>query len=252
MGYRDSDDSGFSRHGMGRDHDEGRYSEQRAHRGSLERDEPRGGAYGAEFDDRSDRSGSYGPYPQYGPARNDYRAEGDYSVRADRSRFAPGVDRFQYGGGYRNDGRDMYASHPQRFDNDYRDGYPSQEQGRSARGGRAGYYDGGGGASASGYLGYPQDGQQRFQGQQGAQGHHDPDYQQWRQEQMRLLDEDYQSWRQERYQKFADDFNTWRSSRTQPSSSGKGQSGATTGSSGTTTGSAAQSGGSSSKSKDAS
>jgi hypothetical protein len=35
----------------------------------------------------------------------------------------------------------------------------------------------------------------------------DPDYLQWREEQLRSLDEDYRAWRQ---QKFADDFSQWR------------------------------------------
>lgn len=35
----------------------------------------------------------------------------------------------------------------------------------------------------------------------------DPEYLQWREEQLRSLDEDYRAWRQ---QKFADDFSQWR------------------------------------------
>jgi hypothetical protein len=46
-----------------------------------------------------------------------------------------------------------------------------------------------------------------------AQHSHDPDYYNWRSEQIRNLDNDYQSWRQERYSKFSDDFNKWRSDR---------------------------------------
>lgn len=45
--------------------------------------------------------------------------------------------------------------------------------------------------------------------------HHDPDYHQWRTEQMRRLDEDYRLWRQDRYKKFTEDFDTWRSQRDQ-------------------------------------
>ncbi len=41
----------------------------------------------------------------------------------------------------------------------------------------------------------------------------DPDYQQWRDEQIRNLDSDYETWRKDRYKKFSDEFNTWRSSR---------------------------------------
>lgn len=41
----------------------------------------------------------------------------------------------------------------------------------------------------------------------------DPDYHEWRAEQMRQLDKDYALWRQERYQKFAEEFETWRRHR---------------------------------------
>ena len=51
------------------------------------------------------------------------------------------------------------------------------------------------------------------------QRHHDPEYHQWREEQIRNLDNDYQSWREERYKKFSDDFTSWRNSR----SGGQGQ-----------------------------
>ncbi|MBV7428261.1 MULTISPECIES: hypothetical protein [unclassified Acidovorax] len=198
MGYRDSDDSGFSRHGMGRDHDEGRYAE-RAHRGSMDRDDQRPG-YAPELDDR---------YGQYGMVRNDYRGNAGLGLppREGRDRFSS-PDRFQGGGGYRNDGREMYHPPNSRFDSDYRD-YQDQD--------RAGYARGGGHWGSDDELRGPS---------QGRQGHHDPDYQQWRQEQLRLLDEDYQSWRKERYEKFSDDFNTWRTSRNQQSPS-KSQAGAT-------------------------
>jgi len=57
-----------------------------------------------------------------------------------------------------------------------------------------------------------------YEGEWGSQrgGPHeefDPDYQQWRREQMRTLDEDYRNWRQDRYKKFSDEFGQWRSSR---------------------------------------
>ena len=38
----------------------------------------------------------------------------------------------------------------------------------------------------------------------------DPDYLQWRNEQMRKLDDDYLQWRKERYSKFSAEFNEWR------------------------------------------
>ena len=44
-------------------------------------------------------------------------------------------------------------------------------------------------------------------------GHFDPDYHQWRNQQIEALDNDYDEWRKERYQKFSTEFDTWRSSR---------------------------------------
>jgi len=41
----------------------------------------------------------------------------------------------------------------------------------------------------------------------------DPDYRQWRDEQMRALDRDYRDWRAERYKKFSEEFAQWRGSR---------------------------------------
>jgi len=47
----------------------------------------------------------------------------------------------------------------------------------------------------------------------------DPDYHQWRSEQIRALDEDYRSWRQDRYKKFSDEFDQWRSGRSRNAAS---------------------------------
>jgi hypothetical protein len=55
----------------------------------------------------------------------------------------------------------------------------------------------------------------------------DPDYHQWRGEQMRKLDDDYRSWREDRYKKFSDEFSSWRKSRPQ---GGPGTEGDSTGS----------------------
>lgn len=54
-----------------------------------------------------------------------------------------------------------------------------------------------------------------------AQGRrYDPDYEQWRNEQMRQLDEDFEAYRRERYGKFAEDFNAWRARRTSAQADG--------------------------------
>ncbi len=51
----------------------------------------------------------------------------------------------------------------------------------------------------------------------------DPDYYQWRSEQLNALDADYQTWREERYKKFADEFSQWRSGRSRPGEESKGK-----------------------------
>jgi hypothetical protein len=43
----------------------------------------------------------------------------------------------------------------------------------------------------------------------------DPDYWQWRNEQLSKLDREYDAWRQERYKKFSEEFDEWRSRRQQ-------------------------------------
>ncbi len=43
----------------------------------------------------------------------------------------------------------------------------------------------------------------------------DPDYQQWRNDQVRSFDDDYRNWRQERFRRFSDDFTNWRKGRSE-------------------------------------
>ena len=87
-------------------------------------------------------------------------------------------------------------------------------RGQAGKGGRWGR---GKGQGDNGYGGWNQP--KEFAGYDevgDASGHHmqhDPDYHQWRSEQMRNLDNDYNEWRRERYKKFSEDFDQWRSSR---------------------------------------
>lgn len=160
MGYRDSDDSSFSRHGMGRDADaadsRGRYSAQ-------------GHEQGAPY-----RAGSQSPY-----SPND-RSGG-------------------YGGGYA--AREEQGMRP----NSGRWDHPQDRFGGSSH--RSSFQDHGDG----GAYGFLRNSPGSRHGS--SHGERDPDYQQWRDEALRLLDEDYDAWRKERYQKFSDDFNQWRSNR---------------------------------------
>ena len=57
----------------------------------------------------------------------------------------------------------------------------------------------------------------------------DPDYSQWRREQMRALDDDYNQWRQDRFKKFSEEFSTWRSNRSQQADASKKDTGSTSG-----------------------
>lgn len=82
-------------------------------------------------------------------------------------------------------------------------------------------------ADAGGFKGYynygnPPDHQESLQHQYGGLGArevgaqrrpYDPEYEQWREQQVRDLDEEYGQWRQERQKKFSDEFEQWRKNR---------------------------------------
>ena len=75
-----------------------------------------------------------------------------------------------------------------------------------------------------------------FESHSGTGGqHHDPDYHQWRSDQIRGLDSDYKAWRDERYSKFSSEFGEWRKGRKDTQSSigsGDSESSSPTGSAG--------------------
>ena len=63
-----------------------------------------------------------------------------------------------------------------------------------------------------------------MQGRGMGQGRHsDPDYQQWRDEQLRRFDDDFEAFRRERYGKFATEFDAWRSNRASQGGSNEGK-----------------------------
>lgn len=127
-------------------------------------------------------------------------------------------------GGYGQDG--MREEPAYRYQHDRQGGYDAGrgwggayagdgEHERQARyqGGAGGYRSNAGPyAGSQTYGGY---GDQLGYGsyEDGRQHHHDPDYQQWREQQLRNLDQDYHSWRGERYKKFSEEFDTWRKNR---------------------------------------
>jgi hypothetical protein len=101
--------------------------------------------------------------------------------------FHGGMNREGYRGGHARD----FGDNEGNAGEGYRGGYGSGRQGTS--GGISDYY--------------------------GHSHHVDPDYHQWREEQIKNLDRDYHGWRQQRYQKFSEDFNNWRSTRPSPDQS---------------------------------
>lgn len=230
MGYRDTDDqqsssSPSSRYSGGRDPEDMHFSERgysqqppyqddwRTQRGASQRSAMAGQQRGSG-DEWADRS----RYQQaYGGQRDEYRQQDP--AWQDRASF-------QAAGGYRNDGRTLHRY---------------QDQDRCGAGGsRSGGWasqrypeDGGSFGWDQGYGAGAQDGYEDMQGYGGYGGYEtgrgartygspsrqqqqrrDPDYHQWREEQLRMLDDDYESWRKERYQKFSEEFNTWRANRT--------------------------------------
>ncbi|MBP7564721.1 MAG: hypothetical protein KA795_01815 [Burkholderiaceae bacterium] len=118
--------------------------------------------------------------------------------------FAYANDRESYGGTGRSEYSNDIGRDPGR-------GY-DREQGRDHGSGYGRSYGG------SGQLGRVSGFDRSNESRGGAYGreqqpHRDPDYHQWREEQIRNLDNDYDTWRQERYSKFSEEFSTWRKNR---------------------------------------
>lgn len=200
MGYRDSDDSHFSRHGMGRDLDDMRFAE-RGHAQGYGGDEPPRTGYRAEQDRRADH------YDPYGMVRGRaYRDEtpGRYAGQGRDPYVAYGLQAYPDLGRDSRPYENRWSGDDNRFDPAYRD---AREHG---------------GGGAYGFVGNAPPAHL-------TQDPRDPDYQQWRDEQLRLLDEDYDAWRKERYQKFSEDFSQWRSSRPARASGQQRQKGNATG-----------------------
>lgn len=234
------------------------------------------GRHGESWDDSYSSGRQHGGYPDraYGqqPQQNDFNRYGgqgrgnDFGSDYGSSRYGgPGASTYGgYGGGQQyQDDRSAWNRQQQGFDHgsgarqagggygrdDYPAGYGNQQydagyglRPQGERHGRDRYSEGFyGDASRFAHGGLGQDG--RSQGTR-----YDPDYEQWRNEQLRNLDNDYESWRGERYKKFSDDFNTWRSNRSRDSdmttSSRSGNASGSTSGSGTSSTSAG------SKSKD--
>lgn len=168
-----------------------------------------------------------------GPYSDDWNAYGRGRAEGGQSSYGAGARLDDYDRPYQSRrGYDDAHGHERggrdRFDHHERAPYGGNgaTYGGSAYGGRM---EGAGGQERgwSGSRGASYGGAYDAQGRganHGSGAHRDPDYHQWREEQIRNLDNDYESWRQERYSKFADEFNTWRSSRQRDASADKDKS----------------------------
>jgi hypothetical protein len=169
----------------------GNYGGQGGSYGQGGQSAQRFGGYSQGYEARSDSTGGYGS-SNFGPQRG--YGSGNYG--------SGDWDAGSYGGG---SGRDRYLGGGRGFDSTH---------GRSSADSDQGYRDWQGQPGPSNRDRYGDNGYQA-NWRQGQQGHafHDPDYHQWRSEQMNQLDRDYAEWRQHRYQRFSEDFAKWRADR---------------------------------------
>jgi hypothetical protein len=244
---RDRDDAGGRDERGSHARSEDRYSQGRQH----DRRDEFGGQRGPGYEGSSSYDSAYGTNP--GPGR--WR-----EASADHDRFAetygrggrgePGDDHAggpMYRGGRGDDDRGSWntsgrgaawqpgsrrAQYGETEYGGYGPRYGSGYSGGTVHGSGYGTYGGGSqsgnygverGDDRYGRQGYGQSGWQ--QDHEGGQHRFDPDYQQWREEQIRNLDEDYRTYRQERYKKFSAEFDSWRKNRASTSSRQGGHTG---------------------------
>ncbi len=153
--------------------------------------------------DRDDRGGG-GERSRAGSNYGDWRGgRGDDDVRGRGERYGPS---FGNQADYEAHGGSPRGPEPYRPRTPMMRGLPEADHGSEGYGGSHRSWGGGRAADPTDRGGYkpPQADDHRF----------DPDYRQWRDEQMRAFDDDYRQWRQDRYKKFSDEFTTWRSGRT--------------------------------------
>ena len=132
---------------------------------------------------------------------------GNYRGQRDNYGTLSGQGRQGQGGNY-----DQGGQSAQRFGG-YRHGYDARTDSTGGYG--SGNYgpDNAGGADWNAQRAWRDEARTRDDGSTYGQSYHDPDYHQWRGEQLNRLDRDYDEWRQHRYQRFAQDFDNWRANR---------------------------------------
>jgi len=191
---------------------------------------------GPEYGDRGQQSAFQDNPSQYS---GHYGAESNYSGARQQGGFDPRADARGYEGNYGSSsglgnanpyGGSSYETNArgdEYYDTRSHMREPWQGDNR-ARGGLQGSQDdayrgrqGGFGRGSNRYGTAGDD----YQDLNAKRSHHDPDYQQWREEQIRGLDDDYKAWRDERYSTFSNEFGEWRKNRKNRSSSGAASAG---------------------------
>ena len=163
-----------------------------------------------------------------------WRSRSDQDRYGSRDLDDPYTSDRTYGGGQQHEQRHDYADSGREYGQYGLHDRDDQRYGSRRPSGLDRDYRGAGYAGPGGYGGGfgGQDvgrGRGQYGGGQRENQHFDPDYDQWRREQLRALDDDYNQWREDRFKKFSDEFSTWRSSRAQRSETGnKNEGGSTT------------------------
>ena len=183
---------------------------ERQQRGEAPFREGRSYRRGAGYADptRTYPGGDY-PHEQRGDEfgrREEPYAPSRYGEAGTRERYGrPGFYDAQHHGGLR---QNYQREEARRYGADWGQG----------RGYTAGGYGYGEGEYAPGFHGQPG----RAQGQgfdQDNDNEFEPDYREWRRQQISALDDDYRAYRSERQQKFSDDFETYRKNKTKSAGS---------------------------------
>ena len=216
---------GYDQQGGGSRSQQDQYGQQRHQQGDnwRERQGPSAGGWRPAMEERDrNRNPDNGGHGSFGgqASDNDYGNRGITESGNFGNYGSQGGQRFGgYGHGYdaRSDSTGDWNA-----ERAWRDARPTYGQSAAdnhqpGRGGQAGP----GSQDRYGDNGY----QGNFQQGQRGQSYHDPDYHQWRSEQLSRLDRDYDEWRQHRYQRFSEEFDNWRTNRDGNPGAGGGRQG---------------------------
>jgi hypothetical protein len=197
----------------------GRYGDAPSPFGGRDPTDYERGGYRAETSDRyfsNERDPFERPDRGSGPSEYEHgggkHGGGSYGQRGQEDYRS---ERRDYGGGTAwQPGRQM--GDPRR--SLYGENVPGPRYGASYVGWQRGELAGERGDDRFGRQGYGQ-AQWKQQEYEGEEQTFDPDYLQWRAEQIRKLDRDYLRYRRERYKKFCDEFDAWRTNQTSAAAS---------------------------------